>query len=104
MGTVDPWLYRRMIYDLEQSEPGFLQGASGIGLYAVGRDDRLSKEYLRRFVAELYGKMRSEPQPTDYSVGCGIGGLILLLVKIGAKHADIQEVPVLLNYFGEQLV
>ena len=103
MGTVDPWLYRRMIYDLGQSELGFLQGASGIGLYAVGRDDRLSKEYLRRFVAELYGKMMSEPQPADYSVVHGIGGLILLLVKIGAKHPDIQEVPALLNYFREQL-
>lgn len=103
MGTVDPWLYRRMICDLGQSEPGFLQGASGIGWYAVGRDDRLSKEYLRRFVAELYGKMMSEPQPTDYSVARGVGGLILLLVKIGAKHPDIQEVPALLNYFREQL-
>ena len=105
MGTVDPWLYRRMIYDLRQSEPGLLRGAAGIGLYAAGRDDRLSKEYLRRFVTELSGILSDRPfdAVTDYSVAHGIGGLILLLVKIGAKHADIKEIPVLLDYFREGL-
>lgn len=106
MGTVDPWLYRRMIYDLRKSESGLLRGAAGIGLYAAGRDNRLSKEYLRRFVTELSGMISTErpfDTVTDYSIANGIGGLILLLVKIGAKHADIKEIPVLLNYFKEGL-
>lgn len=106
MGSVEPWLYRRMIYDLRQNRLDLFRGATGIGLYAVGRDDRLSKEYLRRFVTELSRTVFEEriyDSETDCSMASGMGAMILLLVKIGAKHPDIPEVQALLDYFGKRL-
>ena len=106
MGTVEPWLYRRMIYDTQQNRLDLLQGAAGIGLYAIRRDNRLTKEYLRRFVKELscavFEKQGSD-SGTDYSIAKGIGAMILLLIKIGVKYPDIPEVQVLLDYFGKHL-
>lgn len=106
MGTVEPWLYRRMIYDTQQNRLDLLQGAAGIGLYAVRRDNRLTKEYLRRFVKELsctVFEKQDYDSGTDYSIAKGIGAMILLLVKIGVKYPDMPEVQVLLDYFGKRL-
>ena len=53
MGSADPKVFRRMIYDVQEDRYNLLQGAAGIALYCVNGNERFSREYVNRFVADL---------------------------------------------------
>ena len=46
-----------MIYDIQEDRYDLLQGAAGIALYCMNRNERFPREYLNRFIAELYKRM-----------------------------------------------
>ena len=85
MCLVDASIYREMIMCIQNSKEALYQNAFDICRYAVSRDDRLSKEYLRRFVNELY----ELPVPFFHN---DIGKLLPLLYKIHNKYPDIELV------------
>ncbi len=52
MCMIDAAIYRKMTNDLHAENRADFMDAMAISVYAAGRTDRLSKEYLRRFVKE----------------------------------------------------
>ena len=52
MCMIDAAIYRNMVHGLYSEDQKEIKEAMAAGIYAVNRDDRLSKEYLRRFVNE----------------------------------------------------
>lgn len=77
MGSVDPKIFRRMIYDIQEDRYDLLQGAAGIALYCMNRNERFPREYLNRFIAELYKRMTLGKLNNiqDYSIPSGLSGL-----------------------------
>jgi lantibiotic modifying enzyme len=52
MCMIDAAIYRKMTNGLHSQDKKDFMEALAIGLYAINRDDRLSKEYLCRFIKE----------------------------------------------------
>ena len=92
MGTIDPWLFRDMIYKTQRNANDFMQGSSGIALYCLNRQERFAQEFLNRFVLELYKQVYQEKfAPVhDYSIPTGISGLFLLLRKIRSQYLKMN--------------
>ena len=105
MGSVDPKIFRRMIYDIQEDRYDLLQGATGIALYCVNRNERFSREYLNRFVAELYKRMTLSKLNNiqDYSIPSGLSGLYLLVRKIRLKYPDMDYIAELADNLENQL-
>lgn len=105
LGKVDPWICRQMIYKTQNNKIGLLNGASGIALYCLKRDDRFHKEYICRFVLELYKQIQVNQRQTifDYSLPWGLSGCYLLLRKIEMKYIDIKYLPETIKAF-EKLI
>ena len=92
MGTADTWLFRRMIYDVKSGQYDLMQGAAGIALYCMNRQERFAKEYLNRFVSELSPTIRSYIENTEnFAIPTGMSGLFLLLRKMQAKYPEIND-------------
>lgn len=97
MNQVDPWIYRKMIYDIHDENFDVLKGASGIGNYCLSRDSRLAYEYLVRAISEIrnkktdlmdkFGRTDSNYESIDISI---------LLKQILLKYRDIDPIPELL--------
>ncbi|MDR1338563.1 MAG: hypothetical protein LBK58_00645 [Prevotellaceae bacterium] len=100
MGLTDANIYRQMIEKLHESNTESLNMAVENGKYAVCRDSRLSKEYLRRFITEFYElkdeyyeKYRSENENMQ-----DIARLIRLLLAIEDKY-DFEKTGRLADLF-----
>jgi hypothetical protein len=100
MGLTDASIYRQMIEQLHELSTESLNMAVENGKYAVCRDSRLSKEYLRRFITEFYElkdeyyeKYRSENENMQ-----DIARLIRLLLAINEKY-DFEKTGRLLDLF-----
>jgi hypothetical protein len=96
MCMIDSAIYRQMIEQIQNPAATEFQSAFEIGAYAVSRDDRLTKEYLRRFVNELV------KQPRNFS-NRDLGLLLRLLQKIAAKHPDIEGTQILYDRYLSQI-
>ena len=105
MGSVDPKIFRRMIYDIQEDRYDLLQGAAGIALYCMNRNERFPREYLNRFIAELYKRMTLGKLNNiqDYSIPSGLSGLYLLVRKIRLKYPDMDYIAELADNLGNQL-
>ena len=105
MGSVDPKIFRRMVYDIQEDRYDLLQGAAGIALYCVNRNERFSREYLNRFVAELYKRMTLGKlnDIQDYSIPLGLSGLYLLVRKIRLKYPDMNYIAEIVDNLENQL-
>lgn len=105
MESVDPKVFRRMIYDVQEDRYDLLQGATGVALYCVNRNERFPREYLNRFVEELYKKMMLGKlnDIQDYSIPSGLSGLYLLVRKIRLKYPDMDYVAELADNLENQL-
>ena len=57
-GYGDAPVFRHMIEMVQEPQLTHLDKAVGIGLYAVNRGSRLSQEFLRRFVNELFVRIK----------------------------------------------
>lgn len=91
MSLIDPELFQHMIYDTRREKCGLLKGAAGIALYALGRKDRFVREFLERFVRELYLHMDGWKSCGDFSIPTGLAGLLLVLLKIREKFQRIEN-------------
>jgi len=93
MGSADPKIFRRMIYDVQEDRFDLLQGAGGIARYCLNREERFPREYLNRFVAELHKRMElcKWNDIQDYSIPSGLSGLYLLIRKIRSKYPDMSQ-------------
>ena len=105
MGSVDPKIFRRMIYDVQEDRYDLLQGAAGIALYCMNRNERFPREYLNRFIAELYKRMTLGQlnDIQDYSIPSGLSGLYLLVRKIRLKYPDMDYIAELADNLENQL-
>mgnify|MGYP000003676728 FL=1 len=105
MGSVDPKIFRRMIYDMQEDRYDLLQGAAGIALYCMNRNERFPREYLNRFIAELYKRMTLGKLNNiqDYSIPSGLSGLYLLVRKIRLKYPDMDYIAELADNLEKQL-
>ena len=94
MECVDPYLFRRMIYDTQKDRYSLLHGVIGAALYCQSRIERFPKEYLTRFILELYKRMCLGKLDVidDYSIPTGLSGLYLLLLKIHKKYPNMVHV------------
>ena len=90
-GAADAAIFRRMVTIVLEPLLQELSSSVGIGLYAVSRDSRLSHEFLRRYILELYGRIKqSETRNKILAQSSGtIEGLIRLTGKISDKYSDI---------------
>lgn len=95
MNQVDPWIYRKMIYDIHDENFDVFKGASGIGNYCLSRDNRLALEYLVRAVSEIRRKTDSNYEIYDKSIDIRI-----LLKQILLKYRDVDPIPELLADFN----
>jgi hypothetical protein len=105
MGSVDPKIFRRMVYDIQEDRYDLRQGAAGIALYCVNRNERFPREYLNRFIAELYKRMTLGKLNNiqDYSIPSGLSGLYLLVRKIRLKYPDMDYIAELADNLEHQL-
>lgn len=105
MGSADPKIFRRMIYDVQEGRYDLLQGAAGIALYCVNRNERFPREYLNRFVAELYKRMTLGKLNDfhDYTIPSGLSGLYLLVRKIWQKYPDMDYIAEIVDNLEKQL-
>lgn len=105
MGTVDPQILRSMIYHIQNDRYDFLQGASGIALYCMNKPDRFAKEYLHRFVYELYKRIRLNKLRNidDFSIPTGLAGLWGVLNKIYARHPHMEYLADAIGYITDIL-
>ena len=105
MGSVDPKIFRRMVYDIQEDRYDLRQGAAGIALYCVNRNERFPREYLNRFIAELYKRMTLGKLNNiqDYSIPSGLSGLYLLVRKIRLKYQDMDYIAELADNLEHQL-
>lgn len=97
----DAIILRRMITVVQEPELDKLYQAIGIGLYAISQDSRLSKEYLRRFIKELFNRVKendTSKKIVRQSFNTIIG-LIRLLEKINVKFPDINHTKELILWF-----
>ena len=93
LGYGDAPVFRHMIEMVQEPELTHLDKAVGIGLYAVNRGSRLSQEFLRRFVNELFVRIK-EPkiERKIFSQKSAIlAGTIRLLNKISKRYPDIDR-------------
>lgn len=90
-GAADAVIFRLMITMVQEPTLLKLSRSVGIGLYAISRDSRLSHEFLRRYILELYGRIKqSETRNKILAQSSGtIEGLIRLTGKISDKYSDI---------------
>lgn len=105
MESVDPKVFRRMIYDVQEDRYDLLQGATGIALYCVNRNERFPREYLNRFVAELYKRMTLGKLNDfhDYTIPSGLSGVYLLIRKIWQKYPDMNYITEIADNLEKQL-
>lgn len=105
MESVDPKVFRRMIYDVQEDRYDLLQGATGIALYCVNRNERFPREYLNRFVAELYKRMTLGKLNDfhDNTIPSGLSGGYLLIRKIWQKYPDINYITEIVDNLEKQL-
>ena len=105
MGSVDPKVFRSMVYDIQEDRYDLRQGAAGIALYCVNRNERFPREYLNRFIAELYKRMTLGKLNNiqDYSIPSGLSGLYLLVRKIRLKYPDMDYIAELADNLEHQL-
>ena len=105
MGSVDPKIFRRMVYDIQEDRYDLRQGAAGIALYCVNRNERFPREYLNRFIAELYKRMTLGKLNNiqDYSIPSGLSGLYLLVRKIRLEYPDMDYIAELADNLEHQL-
>ncbi len=105
MGTVDPQILRSMIYHVQNDRYCFLQGASGIALYCMNKPERFAKEYLGRFVYELYERIHLNKLKDidDYSIPTGLAGLWIVLTKIYARHPHMEYLSNTIDYVTDIL-
>ena len=103
MGTVDPQILRSMIYHVQNDRYGFLQGASGIALYCLNKPDRFAKEYLNRFVWELYKRICSNKLDgsDDFSIPTGLAGLWCVLQKLENRYFRIEYLSDIIDYLTD---
>lgn len=92
-GAADAVIFRQMITMVQEPALLKLSRSVGIGLYAVNRGSRLSHEFLRRYILELYGRIKqSETKNKILAQPSGtIEGLIRLTGKISDKYSDIAH-------------
>lgn len=91
MNTVDAEIYQEMINCVNNDKLDFPGGAIGIGYYCVDRDNRFSREYLRRFIKEMFCKRNVCEKLNDDAVK-----MLNLLLKIKRKFPDIEFVDKLI--------
>ena len=105
MGSVDLGGFRIMNYDIQEDRYDLRQGAAGIALYCVNRNERFPREYLNRFIAELYKRMTLGKLNNiqDYSIPSGLSGLYLLVRKIRLKYPDMDYIAELADNLEHQL-
>lgn len=105
MGSADPKIFRRMIYDVQEGRYDLLQGAAGIALYCENRNERFPREYLNRFVAELYKRMTLGKLNDfhDYTIPSGLSGVYLLIRKIWQKYPDMNYITEIADNLEKKL-
>lgn len=87
MNTVDAEIYQEMIHFVNNDKLDFQEGAIGIGYYCADRDNRFSREYLRRFVNEIFCKRNVCVNLNKDTIK-----MFNLLLKIKRKFPDIEFV------------
>lgn len=95
MATTDRGLYRKMIDIIMDPSWTYLPDALMIGSYCVTKPERIAKEFLRRFVSELYSRVNQAPfKDRIHAVESqSLVGLLVLLSKIEQKNQDILLIP-----------
>ena len=80
-----------------------MQGASGIALYCLNKPDRFAKEYLNRFVWELYKRICSNKLDgsDDFSIPTGLAGLWCVLQKLENRYFRIEYLSYIIDYLTD---
>lgn len=102
-GYGDAPVFRHMIEMVQEPQLTHLDKAVGIGLYAVNRGSRLSQEFLRRFINELFERI-SEPGIKGKILShksAILPGTVRLLNKISDRYPDIARLSESLTFFLE---
>ena len=112
--SLDPFLHKAMIYDIEKGNYDFLHGAVGNGTYFLSRSTKkTSVDYLKELVDNL-DKIKHEPAPGQFawesvldrdkgtkgynlSLSHGLASIIVFLSKMLEKGIYSEKVSPLLN-------
>jgi lantibiotic modifying enzyme len=112
--SLDPFLHKAMIYDIEKGNYDFLHGAVGIGTYFLNRpSQKESADYLKELVDHM-DKIKHEPAKGQFawesvldrekgtkgynlSLSHGLASIIVFLAKMLEKGIYKEKVSTLLN-------